>query len=74
MTKTPIDVDEDLPEEQPEEEITAAFHKVVHDASAQAQTGEQRDEVLNALYDVFVRVGDDDGDDLNLPTVAWVPA
>ncbi len=51
------------PDEQTEEEIMAAFRKVVSDACEQARTDEQRDAVMNALYDVFVGVGDDDGDD-----------
>ncbi len=53
-----------LPDEQTEEEIVAAFRKVVRDASEQARTDAQRDLVMNALYDVFVGVGVDEGEDL----------
>jgi hypothetical protein len=48
-----------LPDEQTEEEIMEAFRKVVHDASEQVRTDEQRDAVMSALYDVIVRVDED---------------
>jgi hypothetical protein len=48
-----------VPDEQTEEEIMEAFRKVVHDATEQARTDEQRDAVMNALYDVFVGVDAD---------------
>jgi hypothetical protein len=50
MNQTP------LPDEQAEEEIRAAFLRVVHDAARQARTDEQRDEVMGVLYDVLVGV------------------
>jgi hypothetical protein len=52
-----------LPEEQSEEDLEAAFRKVVQDATAWAANEEMRDRVMSALYDVLVGVGPHDGED-----------
>jgi hypothetical protein len=46
-----------------DEELLAPFLGALDYARQHATTDEQRDEVMNALYDVFVRVGPHDGDD-----------
>jgi hypothetical protein len=52
-------------DELSEEELVAPFLRVLDYAGQQAQTDQQRDVVMNALYDVFVRVGVDDGEDID---------
>jgi hypothetical protein len=51
------------PDEPSEEELEAAFRKVVDDAVAWATTEGKRDQVMNALFDVLVGVGPHDGED-----------
>jgi len=48
--------------EMTDEELLAPFHGVLEYARRQAQTDEQRDIVMNALYDVFTRVEPDVGE------------
>jgi hypothetical protein len=47
------------PDEQSEAELEAAFRKVVEDAATWADSEEKRDQVMNALYDVFIAVEPD---------------
>jgi len=51
-----------MPDEQPEEVLEAAFRKSVDDAVAWASTEGKRDQVMNALYDVLMRVEPDVGE------------
>jgi hypothetical protein len=53
----------DRPEEQSDEELEAAFRKVVADAIAWATTEGKRDQVMSALHDVLVGLGPHDGED-----------
>jgi hypothetical protein len=52
-----------LPDEMPDEVLDAEFRKIVDDAVAWATTEGKRDQVMNALHDVLVRLGPDDGED-----------
>jgi hypothetical protein len=52
-----------LPDEIPDEVLDAEFRKIVDDAVAWATTEEKRDQVMNALHDVLVGLGPDDGED-----------
>jgi len=52
-----------MPDEQPDEVLEAAFRKSVDDAMAWATTEGKRDQVMNALYDVLMRVEPDVGED-----------
>jgi hypothetical protein len=54
------------PEEQSDEDLEAAFRKVVEDAIAWATTEGKRDQVMNALHDVLVGLGPHDGEDPGL--------
>jgi hypothetical protein len=51
-----------MPDEQPEDVLEAAFRKSVDDAVAWASTEGKRDQVMNALYDVLMRVEPDVGE------------
>jgi hypothetical protein len=48
--------------EMTDEEMLAPFLGTLEFARQQAQTDEQRDHVMNALYDVFMRVEPDIGE------------
>lgn len=54
--------DAESPGEISADERTAPFLRVLRYVGEHARTDEQRDRVMSALYDVFVGVGDDDGD------------
>jgi hypothetical protein len=61
-----MDKDDKLPGKAVEitdEQLLAPFLGTLEYARQQAETDEVRDRVMNALYDVFVRVGPHDGED-----------
>jgi hypothetical protein len=51
------------PAEVPDAELEAMFRKTVDDVIAWATTEGKRDQVMNALHDVMVGLGPDDGTD-----------
>jgi hypothetical protein len=54
------------PAEMPDEVLEAMFRKTVEDVIAWATTEGKRDLVMNALYDVMVGLGSNDGTNLPL--------
>lgn len=54
------------PDEIPDAELEAMFRKTVDDVMAWATSEGKRDLVMNALYDVLVGLGPNDGADHSL--------